>query len=156
MWPYLKLFWSVFSRIRTRKAPNTDAYHAVYLPENALLFKKQLGFQSAHLIEYDIFQLVNQISKAFDKNKFILGIFIDLNKTPGTFNHDILINKLDSYGVRIKIWNDSKSTQLSGFRSILSRSNVIWRFKRRGWLKIMNESYIFVNLTFSLITEQNQ
>ena len=28
-WPYSELFWSLFSRIRTRITPNTDAFYAV-------------------------------------------------------------------------------------------------------------------------------
>ena len=28
-YPYSKLFWSAFSRIRTRISPNTDTFHAV-------------------------------------------------------------------------------------------------------------------------------
>ena len=37
------------------------------------------------------------------KNKFIIGILIDLNKALGTFNHNTLINKLASHGVKVKI-----------------------------------------------------
>lgn len=37
------------------------------------------------------------------KKKFIISIFIDLNKALGTFNHKTLINKLDSHGVKVKI-----------------------------------------------------
>lgn len=37
------------------------------------------------------------------KNKFMISIFIDLNKALGTFNHKTLINKLDSHGVKVKI-----------------------------------------------------
>ena len=90
-------------KISTRKTPNTNTFHAVYLPENALCFEKQLGFQAAHSTEHDFFELVNQISKAFDKSRFILGVFIDFNKALGAFNDEILINKLDSYGVKVKI-----------------------------------------------------
>ena len=28
--PYSEFFWSVFSRIRTKKTPNTDIFNAVY------------------------------------------------------------------------------------------------------------------------------
>ena len=31
MYLYSEFFWSVFSRIRTRKTPNTDTFHAVYV-----------------------------------------------------------------------------------------------------------------------------
>ena len=29
--PNSEFFWSVFSRIRTRKTPNTDTFHEVYI-----------------------------------------------------------------------------------------------------------------------------
>ena len=35
-----------------------------------------------------------------DSNKYCVGLFVDLKKAFDTFNHRILINKLDFYGIR--------------------------------------------------------
>ena len=40
------------------------------------------------------------VSKAMDNNEFSIGIFLDLAKAFDTVNHDILLAKLNHYGVR--------------------------------------------------------
>ena len=70
--------------------------------KNNILYEKQFGFQTAHSTDHAIIQLVNEISKSFEENKFTLGVFIDLSKAFDTVNHKILITKLKNYGIRNK------------------------------------------------------
>ena len=44
--------------------------------------------------------LARRPDKALDENKFACGVFVDFQKAFDTVNHDILINKLDHYGIR--------------------------------------------------------
>ena len=59
-----------------------------------------------------VVQLISQILDAFDENKYTLGIFIDLSKAFDTADHDILLKKLDMYGI--------KGTKLKWFCSYLT------------------------------------
>ena len=56
-------------------------------------------------------QLVDQITCSFEKNLYILGIFIDLSKASNTADHKILITILENYGV--------KETNLQWFKTYL-------------------------------------
>ena len=70
-----------------------------YLTENNLLYCKQFGFQKGHSPEHAILQLVEQINQSFEKNKFTLGVFVDLSKAFDTVDHQILMKKLEYYGI---------------------------------------------------------
>lgn len=70
-----------------------------FLTANNILYDNQFGFQAGHSTDHAIVKLVNEISKAFDENKYMLGIFIDLSKAFDTVDHKILLEKLKNYGI---------------------------------------------------------
>ena len=55
--------------------------------------------------------MTEKIKESIDKNKYGCGIFIDLRKAFDTVNHEILLKKLDHYGIR--------GSSLEWFRSYL-------------------------------------
>ena len=69
-----------------------------YLTKNNLPFDKQFGFRKGHSTEHALIELVNKIYDSLNKNKYILGVFIDLSKAFDTVNHNILLKKLKLYG----------------------------------------------------------
>ena len=50
--------------------------------------------------EHSLIQLINQILDAFNEDKYPLTILVDLSKAFDTADHDILLEKLDKYGIK--------------------------------------------------------
>ena len=86
-----------------------------YCTENETIFKKQFGFRADHSTNQSILELINQICEYFDKKSIFLGIFIDFSKAFDTVYHEILIKKLEKYGICSK--------NLLWFKSDLSDRN---------------------------------
>ena len=83
-----------------------------YIEKFDLFYKYQFGFRTNHSTEHALIEIVDQIRLSIDKNQLTCGIFIDLSKAFDTVDHNILINKLDHYGIR--------GNALNLFRSYLS------------------------------------
>ena len=71
-----------------------------YFTEENLLFKHQYGFRKRHNTELAALEFIERIVSTMDKNEVPLAIFLDLSKAFDTLNHQILIHKLEYYGIR--------------------------------------------------------
>ena len=87
---------SCFSKILERIMYNR-VYN--YLNDNNLLFHKQFGFWKGHSTDHALIKLIDSIRDSFNQNKYTLGVFIDWSKAFDAVDHNILIDKLNSYGV---------------------------------------------------------
>ena len=67
---------------------------------NNLLTDNQYGFCKKHSTEHFILHFVDRIISELDKSNTPLAIFIDLSKAFDCLNHDILIEKLQYYGIQ--------------------------------------------------------
>ena len=70
-----------------------------YFDENKLLSEQQYGLREKHSTELAAVKLVDYINHEMDIGNTPEAIFIDLSKAFDTLNFDILIHKLQFYGL---------------------------------------------------------
>ena len=83
-----------------------------FLELNNILYSKQFGFRKNNSTIDALIKITDKIRESVDKGKYGCGIFIDLRKAFDTVNHNILLLKMEHYGVR--------GPSLQWFRSYLS------------------------------------
>ena len=76
-----------------------------FLDKYEIIFDGQFGFRSNHSTTHAILHIVDKIQKAIETKKISCGIFLDLSKASDTVNHDILLKKLQHYGIRGLAYN---------------------------------------------------
>ena len=85
-----------------------------FLDANNILFKHQYGFRPKHSTVHPIIHLLSHCAEASNKiiPEYTLAIFCDISKAFDVISHDILLKKLNTYGIRGNVNN--------WFRSYLS------------------------------------
>ena len=82
-----------------------------FLVRYGIIFKSQYGFRTGHNTTHASLDFLKSIEDALENNELAIGVFCDLSKAFDTLNHQILLDKLDHYGVR--------GTALSWFETYL-------------------------------------
>lgn len=70
-----------------------------YFEGRRLFSEHQYGFRRGCSTNDAILQLTSEILESFNKNVFHASCFIDLSKAFDCVNHDILLNKIQKYGI---------------------------------------------------------
>ena len=92
-----------FDRNNNKKLYNFPEIQEIH----EVLYEHQYGFQKKHSTNHAPIDITEKIRSALDQN--LCSIFIDLQKAFDTVNHDILLHKLDPYGIR--------GLQINGFKA---------------------------------------
>jgi len=65
-----------------------------------VLYSYQFGFRKYHSTTLALTDLIDGIYQHLDNDDYTIGIYLDLQKAFDTFNHDVLLYKLNNYGIR--------------------------------------------------------
>jgi hypothetical protein len=72
------------------------------LHKNNIISKEQYGFQRGFTMENTVYKLISEVLNALNNKQIVGGIFCDLSKAFDCVDHDILISKMEKYGIIVK------------------------------------------------------
>ena len=67
--------------------------------KNKIVSKEQYGFRGGFTTENTVYKLINEVLNAFNNKQIVGGIFCDFTKAFDCVDNDILISKMENYGV---------------------------------------------------------
>ena len=116
----LPIFNQILERLICKRLTN--------FPEtNNVFFNNQFGFRAKHCTTHAVLNIANKIQHVIDSGNFSCGLFLDLSKAFDTVSYQILLNKLEHYGIRgiAFDWFKSYLTNRKQFTQIGSTSSTL-------------------------------
>ena len=71
-----------------------------FLNKNNIIYNLQFGFRQQYSTSHALINITENIRKALDDGNIACGVFVDLQKAFDTVDHQILLAKLNHYGIR--------------------------------------------------------
>ena len=101
-----------------------------YFVVNNLLSQNKFGFRQFHSTASALLDSTNEWFINMDRGQFNIAVFLDLQKAFDTINHNILIKKLDLYGLQKPALNLLGSYlenrfQMCTVNGVLSKKNLV-------------------------------
>ena len=70
-----------------------------YFQIKKLFYNSQYGFRTEHSTEFAALEVIDRILIEMDENEIPINIYLDLSKAFDTLDHNILLYKLNHYGI---------------------------------------------------------
>ena len=71
-----------------------------YLEDNKIIYNHQFGFQKNKSTSLAVLDVYSKLIEAIENGKYSCSVFLDFAKAFDTINHEILLKKLEYYGIR--------------------------------------------------------
>ena len=92
-----------------------------FLNNNNIIYNLQFGFRQHCSTSHALINITENITKALDDGSIGCRVFVDLQKAVDTGDHQILLAKLDHYGI-CGVSNDSFKSYLSNCNQYVSKN----------------------------------
>lgn len=80
-----------------------------YFHSNKLYYGSQYGFRKKHSTELAAIEVIDRVIQKMDNNEIPINVYLDLSKAFDTLDHNILLYKLEYYGINGTFLNLLKS-----------------------------------------------
>ena len=71
-----------------------------FLEQTGQLYNSQYGFRTGHSCENAVSELLAEIIKGNQEGLYTVSMFLDLSRAFDTLEHEVLLKKLERYGIR--------------------------------------------------------
>ena len=71
-----------------------------FLEQTGQLYNSQYGFRTGHSCENAVSELLAEIIKGSQEGLYTVSMFLDLSKAFDTLEHEVLLKRLERYGIR--------------------------------------------------------
>ena len=76
-----------------------------FLDRHNILAQSQHGFRKGHSTVTAVIEYFHEVYSKLEEREKVIGLFLDLSKAFDSVSHDVLLSRLEMYGIRGKMHN---------------------------------------------------